>query len=66
MADIKYNYKLNIKGVMSITDGKIIIAVEDLGDVDFAELCEDFSDKMVKVSVTYDEDYDFVDEVIED
>lgn len=57
MADIKYNYKLNIKGLMTVEDGKIILSVEDAGDFDLAYLCEDFSGKIVKIGVTYDEDY---------
>ena len=58
MADIKYNYKLNIKGVMSIDDGKITISLEDGGDFDFASLCSDFDGKLVKIGVAYDEDYE--------
>ena len=57
-ADIKYNYKLNVKGLMTIEDDKITMSVEDSGDFSLAYLCEDFSDKVVKVSVTYDKDYE--------
>lgn len=31
-ANIKYNYKLNIKGLMSIDGDEIAISVEDSGD----------------------------------
>lgn len=58
MADIKYNYKLNIKGILDIDDGKMTVSIEDGGDYDFAALCEDFDGKLVKISVAYDEDYD--------
>lgn len=57
MADIKYNYKLNVKGLMTVENGKIIISVEDAGDFDLSCLCEDFSGKIVKIGITYDEDY---------
>ena len=58
MADIKYNFKLNIKGLMTIENSKITVSVEDTGDYDLAYLCKDFNNKLVKVSVAYDEDYD--------
>lgn len=57
MADIKYNYKLNIKGLMTVDDNDIIISVEDSGDYSLADLCQDFDGKVVKISVAYDEDY---------
>jgi hypothetical protein len=57
-ADIKYNYKLNVKGLMSIEDGKITMSVEDEGDYPLSYLCEDFNGKVVKVTVTYDEEYE--------
>ena len=59
MADIKYNYKLNIKGIMSIdADGRITISVEENGDYDLSALCRDFDEKLVKITVAYDEDYE--------
>ena len=57
-ADIKYNYKINIKGVMSIDGNEITISVEDGGDYSLAYLCKDFEDKVVKITVAYDEDYE--------
>ena len=57
-ADIKYNYKLNIKGLMTVEDNNITMSVEDGGDYSLAYLCKDFSDKVVKVTVTYDEEYE--------
>ena len=58
MADIKYNFKLNIKGLMSIDGDKIIISVEDGGDHNLAYLCDDFDGKIVKIGVAQDEDYE--------
>jgi hypothetical protein len=59
MADIKYNYKLNIKGTMCIdADGRITISVEDGGDYDLSALCQDFDNRLVKITVAYDEDYE--------
>ena len=57
-ADIKYNYKLNIKGLMTIEDDKIIMSVEESGDFSLAGLCEDFDGKVVKITVAYDEEYE--------
>ena len=57
-ADIKYNYKLNIKGLMTIEGNDITISVEDGGDFSLAYLCKDFKDKVVKITVAYDEEYE--------
>jgi hypothetical protein len=57
MSDIKFNYKLNIKGVMMVDDDNINIAIEDDGEYALAHLCKDFDDKLVKISIAYDEDY---------
>ena len=57
MANIKYNFKLNVKGIMSIDGDQIVLSVEDGGDFNFADLCADFNGKLVKISVAYEEDY---------
>jgi hypothetical protein len=57
-ADIKYNYKLNIKGLVSIDGDEIAISVEDGGDYSLAYLCKDFEGKVVKITVAYDEEYE--------
>ena len=59
MADkITRNYKVAASGVLSIyEDGRICISVEDKGDVVLDVLLEDFNEKAVKLSVSYDEDY---------
>ena len=56
--DIKYNYKLNIKGLMTAEDNNITLSVEDSGDYPLADLCKDFMDKVVKITVAYDEEYE--------
>lgn len=59
MADIKYNYKLNIKGVLAVdADGKMFVSVEDGPELNLATLFEDFDGKLVKIGVQYDEDYE--------
>lgn len=62
MADkITRNYKVVASGVLSIDeDGRIYISVEDKGDIALDVLLEDFDEKAVKLSVSYDEDYDCV------
>lgn len=57
MADIKFNYKLNIKGVVSVDADRITITVEDDGEYNLAALCRDFDGKLCKIGVAYDEDY---------
>ena len=57
-ADIKYNYKLNVKGLMTINGDNITMSVEDAGDYSLAYLCEDFNGKVAKVTVTYDQEYE--------
>ena len=62
MADkITRNYKVAASGVLSIDeDGRIYISVEDKGDIALDVLLEDFDEKAVKLSVSYDDDYDCV------
>ena len=57
MADIKYNYKLNIKGVLSVEGDRIIVSVEDDADYNLAALCRDFDGKLCKIGVAYEEEY---------
>lgn len=60
MADkITRNYKVAASGVLSIDEaGRIYISVEDKGDIALDVLLEDFDEKAVKLSVSYDEDCD--------
>lgn len=58
MSDIKMNYKVSAKGVLSIdANGRIILSVDDEGDYDLSKVLEDFDGRNVKLSVMFDEDY---------
>lgn len=56
MSLMNRKYSADIKGVLSIEDGKIIVSVEDVGDVDLADFVKDFVDKEdVKIAISYGE-----------
>lgn len=58
MSDIKRNFKIQAKGCLNIdSNGRITISVEDEGDYDLAKILEDFDGRVIKLQVTYDEDY---------
>lgn len=58
-AAITKKYALSANGVLDVTDNGVYIENSDTGEmIDFKDLLEDFHNKTVKVSVTYDEDYD--------
>lgn len=65
MADIKYNYKLNIKGVLSVEGDRIIVSVEDDLDYNLAALCRDFDGKLCKIGVAYEEEYSASEDEVE-
>lgn len=53
---INKKYAADIKGLISVEDGKVVISVEDVGDIDFADFVTDFVGKEdVKVTITYGE-----------
>ena len=59
MSDVKKNFKVSVKGVMSIENtGRIIMSVEDMGDIPLDRILDDFDGREIKMSVTYDEDYE--------
>ena len=59
MSDVKKNFKVSVKGVMSIeNNGRIIMSVEDMGDIALDHILDDFDGREIKMSVTYDEDYE--------
>lgn len=59
MSDVKKNFKVSVKGVMSIEDnGRIIMSVEDMGDIALDRILDCFDGREIKMSVTYDEDYE--------
>ena len=67
MSDVKKKYNVSIKGVMSIdSDGRIVISVEDVGDIPLDKILNDFEGREVKISVNYDENYEDISSVDEE
>lgn len=59
MADsMKKNYKVSGSGVLCIDGNDIFVLVEDKGTFNLATVLADLSDKPVKFSFSYDEDYE--------
>ena len=59
MSDVKKNFKVSVKGIMSIENtGRIIMSIEDMGDIALDRILDDFDGREIKMSVTYDEDYE--------
>lgn len=57
-ASITKKISLSAKGILDITDCRVYIENGDTGElIDFKDLLSEFSDKPVKLSVTYDYDY---------
>ena len=58
-ASITKKYALSANGILSIDDDSIAIENDDTGElIDLKVLLADFADKTVKLSVTYDYDYE--------
>lgn len=58
-AAINKTFKLNAQGILAITDGNVYIENPDTGElIPLSTLLSEFADKSVKLSVTYDYDYD--------
>ena len=58
-AAIVKKYALSANGILSITDDGVALENTDTGEcIPFADLLSDFADRMIKFSVTYDEDYE--------
>lgn len=59
MANIVKKYSMNAKGILSI-DGDIVgLENTDTGELfQLSTLLEDFKDRLVKLSINYDEDYE--------
>ena len=57
MSDIKKKFNVSVKGVMTIEDGRIIMSVEELGDIPLDEIREDFDGREVNIKIDYNEDY---------
>lgn len=58
MSNINTNMAVTIKGVLSIdSDGKIIMSVEDVGDVELDCVLKEFDERAVTLSVRCDANY---------
>lgn len=58
-AAITKKFSLNASGILSIEDHGVFIENADTGElIDLKDLFEDFSDKSVKLSINFDEDYE--------
>jgi hypothetical protein len=58
-ASITKKYALSANGILSISDDGVAIENTDSGElIDLKVLLSDFADKSVKLSVTYDYDYE--------
>ena len=61
MANITRKYALNAKGILDIGQTSVGIEIPDTGEiVALSELLEDFDGRSVKLSVTYDEEYETI------
>ena len=59
MANIVKKYSMNIKGILSIDEGVVGVENTDTGEFfPLSTLLEDFKDRLVKLSINYDEDYE--------
>ena len=58
-ASITKKYSLSANGILSITDDDIAIENSDTGElISLKELLNEFANRIVKLSVNYDEDYE--------
>ena len=58
-AAINKSFKLNAQGILAITDDGVYIENPDTGElIPLSTLLSEFADKSIKLSVTYDYDYD--------
>ena len=59
MADVKKKYNVSVKGVMNIeANGRIVMSVEEMGDIPLDRILDDFDGREIKLAVNYDEDYE--------
>lgn len=62
-ASITKKYSLSAQGILEINDEGVFLENADTGElIDFKVLLGDFSDRTIKLSVNYDEDYGSIDE----
>ena len=61
-AAINKTFKLSAQGILSVTDDCVAIENPDTGElIDMRVLLAEFADKSVKLAVTYDYEYDAID-----
>ena len=59
MSDVKKKYNVSVKGIMNIeSNGRIIMSIEDMGDIPLDRILDDFDGREIKLAVNYDEDYE--------
>ena len=59
MANIVKKYSMNAKGILSIDGDIVALEDTDTGElIQLSTLLEDFKDRLVKLSINYDEDYE--------
>lgn len=59
MANIVKKYSMNAKGILSIDGDVVGLENTDTGElIQLSTLLEDFQDRLVKLSINYDEDYE--------
>lgn len=58
-ASVIKNYKVSASGILSIDeDNNIAVEIEETGELrSLSEILEDFKDRSVKITCTYDEDF---------
>ena len=57
-ASIFKKFSLSANGILSITENEVALENPDTGEmIPLGNLLEDFKDRIIKLSVTYDEDY---------
>lgn len=58
-ASVTKKMQLNGRGILEINEAGVFLENLDTGELlDFKDLLSEFADKFVKLSVTYDYDYD--------
>ena len=58
-ASVTKKMQLSAHGILEINEAGVFVEVEDTGELlDFKDLLSEFANKSVKLSVTYDYDYD--------
>jgi hypothetical protein len=58
-AAITKKYSLSASGILAIDEDGVYLENTETGEaVDFKDLLADFSDRSVKLSINYDEDYE--------